>query len=317
MTSTVVVLRGGLSHERDVSLRSGRRVALALEAEGFDVVETDLNSEFVPLLGSLESPVVVPVLHGGIGEDGALREVLELLDVPFVGSTGRGSRIAFNKAIATPTLARAGVPVPRQVALPHDIFRELGAAALMEQLGTAVGFPMMVKPAQSGSALGASRVDDMDDLPQAMVAAYAYGSTNVIEEFVTGTEVAVTVVEDGETLVALPPVEIRPNSGTYDYSARYTAGATRFVIPADLDAETDVQVRDLAISAHQALGLRDLSRIDLIVGEQGPMVLEANVAPGMTETSLVPLAIEAAGLSVGGLLAKLVQQAAQRAAAAI
>lgn len=312
MTSTVVVLRGGLSHERDVSLRSGRRVALALQDKGFNVVETDLNSDFVSLLGSLDSPVVVPVLHGGVGEDGALREVLELLDVAFVGSTGSASRITFDKAVATPMLARAGVAVPRQVALPHDIFRELGAAALMDQLAATIGFPMMVKPAQSGSALGASRVDSMDDLPQAMVAAYAYGQTNVIEEFVSGSEVAVTVIEDGDTLVALPPVEIRPGSGTYDYSARYTAGATAFVIPADLDAEMELQVRDLAIAAHKALGLRDVSRIDLIVGDQGPVVLEANVAPGMTETSLVPLAIEAADLSIGDVLAKLVQQAAAR-----
>lgn len=312
MTSTVVVLRGGLSHERDVSLRSGRRVALALQDKGFNVVETDLNSDFVSLLGSLDSPVVVPVLHGGVGEDGALREVLELLDVAFVGSTGSASRITFDKAVATPMLARAGVAVPRQVALPHDIFRELGAAALMDQLAATIGFPMMVKSAQSGSALGASRVDSMDDLPQAMVAAYAYGQTNVIEEFVSGTEVAVTVIQDGDTLVALPPVEIRPSSGTYDYSARYTAGATAFVIPADLDAEMELRVRDLAIAAHKALGLRDVSRIDLIVGDQGPVVLEANVAPGMTETSLVPLAIEAADLSIGDVLAKLVQQATAR-----
>src|SRR3712207_571550 len=155
---TVLVLAGGLSHERDVSLRSGRRVASALRSEGLEVVESDVDSTLLPRLAELSGAVVFPVLHGEAGEDGALREVLALLEVPFVGSVGAACRVAFDKSIATTVVAEAGVRTPRQVALPHEIFRELGAAALVSALGDQIGFPMMVKPSRGGSALGCSKV---------------------------------------------------------------------------------------------------------------------------------------------------------------
>ena len=189
---TVVVLSGGLSHERDVSLRSGRRVALALRSRGIEVVESDVDSRLVELLTSLTGPVhpdrtvVFPVLHGEAGEDGALREVLSLLEVPFVGSIGSACRVAFDKSIATTVVAEAGIATPTQVALPHEIFRELGAQALMVALADQIGFPMMVKPSRGGSALGASKVTRPEELPSAMVGAYAYGPVAVIEQFIDG-----------------------------------------------------------------------------------------------------------------------------------
>jgi len=306
----IVVLAGGLSHEREVSLRSGRRVAQALRDQGREVIESDVTPDLLELLRGLDSPVVFPVLHGGVGEDGGLQQVLSLLDVAYVGSEPAACRRSFNKAVGGPLIAQAGLSRPVMAALPHDMFRELGAAALVTALGESIGFPMIVKPARSGSALGCSKVMSAAELPSAMVGAYAYGDLAVIEEFVEGTEVAVTIVElDGEP-VALPAVEIRPNSGIYDYTARYTAGETRFIVPAAVSDEVAAACAELAIAAHRVLGLRDLSRVDIIVRPDGtPVFLETNVAPGMTETSLMPQAVEAAGYDFGLLCAQLVDNA--------
>nr|WP_300147396.1 D-alanine--D-alanine ligase [Propionicimonas sp.] len=306
----IVVLAGGLSHERDVSLRSGRRVAQALRDQGREVVESDLTPGLIDLLRGLTNPVAFPVLHGGVGEDGGLQQVLNLLDVAYVGSEPAACRRSFNKAVGGPLLAQAGLARPQQAALPHDMFRELGSAALVAALGERIGFPMIVKPARSGSALGCAKVSSTEDLPSAMVGAYAYGDLAVIEEFVEGTEVAVTVVELDGTPRALPAVEIRPNSGIYDYTARYTAGETRFIVPATLSDEAATACAELAVAAHRLLGLRDLSRADIIVRPDGtPVLIETNVAPGMTETSLMPQAVEAAGYDFGRLCAQFVDNA--------
>lgn len=309
----MVVLAGGLSHERDVSLRSGRRVAQALRAGGWDVVESDVDSSLVPRLAELENPIVFPLLHGEAGEDGALREVLGLLGVPFVGSVGSACRVAFDKSIATTVVADAGIVTPAQIALPHEIFRELGAQALVSALARQIGFPMMVKPSRGGSALGCSKVSRPEELPAAMVGAYAYGPVAVVEHFVEGTEVTVAVVDRGAGPIALPVVEIRPDSGVYDYSARYTAGETRFLCPAEVSDDVAARCAELALRVHEVLGMADLSRTDLIIdGDETPVFLEVNVAPGMTETSAVPLAIEAAGWSLGRMCADLVRVAALR-----
>ncbi len=322
---TVVVLAGGLSHERDVSLQSGRQVSRALRSLGVDVIESDVDSALVGSLVDLGRPVVFPVLHGETGEDGALREVLELLDVPFVGSTGSACRVAFDKSIATTVVADAKIRTPAQVALPHEIFRELGAATLVRALADRIGFPMIVKPSRSGSALGCTKVARAEDLPAAMVAAYAYGQVAVVEEFISGTEVTVAVVDRGPSFshgpgpVALPVVEIRPDSGIYDYTARYTPGSTRFLCPAELDDDVTEACSELALAVHRVLGLRDISRTDIIVPTRNgvvdgpPVFLETNVAPGMTPTSAVPLACEAYGWSVGTMCADLVAAAAARA----
>ena len=310
----VIVLAGGLSHERDVSLRSGRRVAQALRRVGHPVIEADLGAGMVELLQAHPRAVVLPLIHGAVGEDGSLREVLGLLGVPFVGSTAAACRIAFNKAVATPVVAAQGVRTPEQVALPHDVFGELGAGALVQAIADRIGMPAMVKPARSGSALGCSKVDAVADLPAAMVGAYAYGSLAVAERFITGTEVTLTVVDLQGVASVLPAVEIRPDSGVYDYAARYTAGTTRFVTPAELDDATAAACSQLALSAYRALGLRDFARIDIMIEASTgqPYFIEANVAPGVTETSAVPLAMEAAGLDLGQVFSDLVRVAGER-----
>ncbi len=310
----VVVLAGGLSHERDVSLRSGRRVASALRDAGCEVVESDMSAGLLRKLVDLGRPVVFPVLHGGAGEDGAVRQALELAGVPFVGASAGASRVAFDKAIGTRVAWEAGLRTPHQVALPDDLFRELGADDLVSALGERMGFPVIVKPSRSGSALGCTRVDSVAGLPQAMVKAYGYGPVAVVESYVTGTEVAVSVIDTGEGPRALPAVEIRPDSGVYDYEARYTAGQTRFIAPAKLSADVAERCAEMALTAHAALGLADLSRTDIIIDDGEPVFLEVNVAPGMTETSLFPLAVQAGGLDLGQLLVQLVDVARRRGA---
>jgi D-alanine-D-alanine ligase len=309
----VLVLAGGLSHERDVSLRSGRRVAEALRAVGVDVEISDVDADLLVRLRSEPPNAVFPLLHGVTGEDGALRQVLDLYDVPYVGSDAAACRTAFDKPVAATVARGAGLRTPECVVLGHDTFRELGAAALMDKVAGRIGLPLVVKPARGGSALGASIVRNLEELPSAMVTCYAYGPVALIERYVEGVEVAVTVVDTGDGPHALPAVEIRPDSGFYDYESRYTAGATQFVVPATLEPEVAAACAQAAVTAHHALGLRDLSRSDLVVDADGvPWFLEVNVAPGMTETSLVPLAAEAAGIELGVLCRDLLAVASAR-----
>ena len=309
----VVVLAGGLSHERDVSLRSGRRVAEALRGTGQEVEERDVDAALLPSLAADPPACVVPMLHGETGEDGAIREVLDLLGLPYVGASPEACRIAFDKPVAKTVAARAGVRTPASFCLPHEAFRELGAAAVMESLVATLGLPLMVKPARSGSALGCTVVRDRADLPSAMVNAFAYGPVALLEQFVEGAEVAVTVIDDGAGPRALPLVGIEPDGGVYDYTARYTAGSTQFVVPARLDDEATAECERVALAVHEAFGLRDLSRSDLIVDPDGTVwFLEVNVAPGFTETSTVPLAVQAAGLDLGKVIAALVHAATSR-----
>jgi D-alanine-D-alanine ligase len=306
----VLVLAGGLSHERDVSLRSGRRVAESLRDAGCPVIERDVDAL---LLGSLRegiADVVWPLLHGATGEDGAVRDVLELIEVPYVGSTPSACRQAWDKPVAKSVARAAGLATPESVALPHGTFRELGAQGVLAAIVHHLGLPLVVKPARGGSALGVSLVRDAEDLPRAMVDCFAYGDVALVERMVEGVEVAVSVVDTGDGPRVLPAVEIVADGGVYGYDARYVAGATEFFCPARLTAEAALAVSEAALRAHQAFGLRHLSRTDLIVGRGGrPWFLEVNVAPGMTETSLLPQSVEAAGEDVGPLYRRLVEAA--------
>lgn len=313
----VVVLAGGLSHERDVSLRSGRRVAEALRDIGAEVDERDVDASLLPSLRKDPPACVVPLLHGETGEDGAVREVLELIGVPYVGSEPVACRAAFDKPVAKGVVARHGLRTPASVALPHETFRELGAAAVMDAIVATLGLPLIVKPAKGGSALGCTAVRDRSGLPGAMVNAFAYGETALVEQLIEGQEVAVPVVDTGDGPRTLPIVSIHPDGGVYDYTARYTAGSTEFVVPARLSDELAAECARVALVAHQALGLRDLSRSDLMIDTEGTVwFLEVNVAPGLTETSTVPLSVQAAGLDLGGLVESLVRTAVARSAGA-
>jgi D-alanine-D-alanine ligase len=309
----VLILAGGLSYERDVSLRSGRRVLDALRSVGVDAELRDTDVSLLPALQADPPDAVIIALHGATGEDGSLRGVLDLYDVPYVGCDARASRLAWDKPSAKAVLREAGIPTPDWVALPHDRFSELGAVAILDRIADRLGLPLMVKPAHGGSGLGAAVVREAAALPPAMVGCFSYDSTALVERYVAGADVAVSVLDLGDGPQALPAVEIVPSNGVYDYAARYTAGLTTWHAPARLTPAVAARVAETALAAHAALGLRDLSRVDLIVDEAGePHVLEANVSPGMTETSLLPLAVQAAGLDLGKVLATLVGRAAAR-----
>jgi D-alanine-D-alanine ligase len=310
----VAVLSGGLSHEREVSLRSGRRLSAALRTSGLTVDEWDADANLVGRLRDKRRPdAVIVALHGGEGENGAVQNVLEMLQVPYVGTDPRACRRAWDKPTAKAELMRAGLSTPDWVVLPHSTFRELGAQAVLDAMVERLGLPLMLKPDQGGSALGAQVVREAAQLPAAMVGCLAYGETVLAERFVDGIEVSVSVIDGPDGPEALPAVEIDPENGVYDYTARYTAGLTTFHAPARLDSSTAATVGQLAVTAHRLLGLRDVSRTDAIVDPDGEVqFLEVNVSPGLTETSLLPMAVEAAGRSLGDVFSGLVDRALAR-----
>ena len=309
----VDVLAGSLSPERDVSLRSGRRVADSLRQLGVSVVERDLDASTIDSWRSSSIDCVVPLVHGAAGEDGALATLLEALDLPFVGSPSSACRLAFDKAVAKAHLTSHNIRTPAFVALPQPVFRELGAVAVLDSVVEYLGLPLVVKPTRGGSAMGVSLVSAAGELPAAMVAAFGYSDTVLMEHFVTGTELAICILEDADGLRALPSISISPPDRLYDYDARYTAGLTQFTCPPALPQEHLVGAVNAALTAHQVFGLRDWSRADLIVDADGrSWMLEVNAAPGMTETSLYPQALAAAGLDLGSTVLRLVEQAVAR-----
>ena len=306
----VLVLAGGISHERDVSLRSGRRVADSLGAHGLQVELRDPDATLLAYLRESRPDVVWPALHGASGEDGALRGLLDFMGVPYVGSRADAARLAWDKPTAKTVVSRAGVKTPVSIALPRDAFRELGANSILEEISDEFSGPLVVKPAQGGSSQGVTIVDDRSLLPRAMVDAYTYWDVALIEQKITGTEIAISIIDSGDGPVALPAVEIEPLSGVYSFEARYNAGETRFYVPARIDPDAAARAAETALAAHTALGLRHLSRVDIIIDGAGtPWFLEANVMPGLTETSVLPQALEAAGHDLGWVYSALAEAA--------
>lgn len=310
----VLILSGGISHERDISLKSGRRVADGLLSHDVSVEIRDPDGSLIEHLNEAPPSVVWPVLHGASGEDGALRALLEMLGIPYVGSTADASRIAWNKPVAKSLVERAGVVTPRSITLSRDAFRELGAESVLETVTETFGVPLIVKPAQGGSAQGVSWVDSPEDLRKAMVHAFTYSDVALIEQRILGVEVCVPIIDTGDGPRAIPAVEIEPISGHYDFEARYTAGATRFYTPPRLEEGVQKMVSDLALAVFDALGLRDLARVDFIIdSDNTAWFLEASTMPGLTETSSTALALDSAGYDVGGVYAALVDSARARA----
>jgi len=292
----VLVLAGGISHERDISLKSGRRVADALTDAGISAEIREPDDEFIGHLMATRPDLVWSTLHGAVGEDGSIQDLLQLSGTPFVGSDSAGARLAWSKPVSKVLVSRQGLATPKSITLPRSSFKEMNAESVLAMVGTELGFPVIVKPAKSGSAQGLTKVSDAKSFGKAMVDAFAYGDQVLVESYVEGTELAVSVIDTGNGPVVLPAVEIVPESGQFGYSERYTPGQTDYYVPARLSQELLDEAAEVALAAHNALGLRHLSRIDLIVDESGKIwFLEANVTPGMTETSLLPQAVIAAG----------------------
>jgi D-alanine-D-alanine ligase len=313
MTRHVVILAGGLSHERDVSLRSGSRLHEALRAVGMDVTLRDTDADLIPWLVETKPDAAIVTLHGSRGENGAIQGILEMTGIPYVGTPTASCRLAYEKNIAKNLIRRAGYATPRWMSLSHGTFRDLGAQTLIGLLISHLGLPLMVKPQHGGSALGASAVRAAEELPPALVNAFAYGEIAVVEQFVDGVELAITVIEEDGELVALPAVEISPDSGIFDYESRYTAGLTTYFTPARLEDKVAQAAAELAIGAHQTLGLRDVSRTDAIATDDGVVhFLEVNVSPGLTETSMLPMSVAESGRDLGAVYASLVERAIAR-----
>ncbi|MEX0753517.1 MAG: D-alanine--D-alanine ligase [Actinomycetota bacterium] len=312
VSGRIAVLAGGRSTEREVSLRSGHRVAGALGERGYDTVILDPAD--VPLVESLSEggfDACYLALHGKEGEDGTVQRLLDLLGLPYTGTPGSACEIAFDKVLAKDALAAAGVRTPAWATIEAAALRDLGAGAALARIAETVGTPAVVKPSRSGSAFGVGFVEREADLAAAIMAALSYAEAVIVERKIVGTEIAAGLI--GDEPEVLPLVEIEPKSGVYDYAARYTAGATEYHAPARLAPEIAGEVASEAVRSFEVLGLRDVSRVDVIVDRDGiPWVLEVNVSPGMTETSLLPMAAKAAGLSLGDLCDRVVRAALAR-----
>ncbi|QBI20008.1 D-alanine--D-alanine ligase [Egibacter rhizosphaerae] len=305
----VAVVAGGLSLERDVSLRSGGRVADALTDRGHEVELLDLDSALVERLSEKTFDVVFLALHGKSGEDGTVQALLDLMGIPYTGPDATASAIAWDKGVFKGLSARHGIPTPDWVPVSSEAIRDLGAASALPRIIERLGSPLVVKPAQGGAFMGVRVVDGDDDLRAGLVSALSYYDVALAERFVRGSEVAIAIL-DGE---ALPAVEIVPKTGQYDFSARYTHGAADFYAPARLDDRTRGEAEQVALRAWELAGCRDITRADLIVDADGqPWLLELDTCPGMTETSLVPMAAEAAGIGFDELCERLVQLALRR-----
>lgn len=309
----IAVLAGGMSYEREISLASGQRIAQELRRVGHEVVLHDVDETLVDRLAADRPNAIVVAVHGSGGEDGALRGVLELLGLPFVGASAGASRLAWDKAAAKALWQTAGLSTADWLFLPQTILRELGATQLVQHVVAGLGLPLVVKPTHGGSGLGISVVREASELPHALMTAFSYDESVLIERHIAGMDVAVSVVSDPSDpthLMALPVVEIEPMHGAYDYQARYMAGSSTWHVPARLDEKIAAVVAERAVEAHRILQLGSLSRVDAIVQTDGQVVLlEANTSPGMTETSLLPLAAQAAGIPLGKLFDSLIDHA--------
>lgn len=306
----VVVLAGGISHEREISLRSGRLIADTLAGQGIEVLLRDPDAQLFEFLEQARPDVVWPALHGASGEDGSLRGLLSVIGVPYVGAEAAAARLAWDKPTAKVLVARAGLSTPQGLSLSRDTFRDLGAANVLDRISASFDGPLVVKPAQGGSAQGVTIVDQPSALASAMINAYRYWDVALIERKLIGTEISVCVIDTGGGPTSLPIVEIEPRSGVYSFEARYNAGETRFYTPARISELASTRAAEAAVAAHQTLGLRHLSRIDFILDhEDVPWFLEASVMPGLTETSLFPQALEVAGHDVGWVYLALSQAA--------
>jgi D-alanine-D-alanine ligase len=328
----VAVLKGGDSLERTVSLRSGARAREALSRLGHEVIEIDVGPELMAQLLEAAPDVAFIALHGSGGEDGTVQGLLEAIDIPYTGSGPAACMRCTDKALAKYLMREAGIPTPDFSAFEETAVKELGVAAALPAIEQRLGFPMVVKPASQGSALGVKFARGHDELPKAIVGALSYGHKVVLERYVKGRDLAVSVIDAeigsapaqsapaqampaaGEP-VALPVVEAIPREKDfYDYESRYEIGMTTFVCPAELPAGVTERAQELALATYRLLGCHGVARVDLMLDEAtGELaVLETNVVPGLTETSLLPLAADAAEIWLDLLVQRILDSAFTR-----
>ncbi len=325
----IAVLMGGSSFEREVSLASGKQVCEAFEEAGHKVVALDTTKELVPTLRSERPDVCYSALHGKHGEDGTIQSLMEFLDIPLVGASSSVCRRTWNKAVL-PSVMRsyrtcsqeeATASWPEGICIARDAFKDMGAATALDMVEGRIpgGFPLAIKPACGGSAMGVHKVEKTEDLGQAILDALSYDSEVIIQQWVEGVEMAVSILGEGWDAHALPPVEIVPAEGLYTTEARMRSGAVDFytpVRPESLSPKEDeaqairAEIERAALEVYRAFGVRDLGRVDLVWDGAQARILEVDVSPGMTELSLFPAACAAAGLSLPKVFDSLVSQRA-------
>jgi D-alanine-D-alanine ligase len=310
----VAVLKGGRSLERQVSLKSGARVEDALERLGHEVTPIDVGADLVERLSSRAPDIAFVALHGRDGEDGTVQELLEVMGIPYTGSGVSASIRTLDKVLAKHAMRDRGIPTPDFYAFNETAFKELGAAQALPEIEERLQFPIVVKPAAQGSALGIKFARTAADVPAALVAAFSYDRKVLLERYVPGRDLAVSILErDGRPQV-LPIVEAVPEQEDfYDFESRYEFGRTRFVCPAELNGTVATRASDIALAVYELLGCSGFARVDLMVERDGDAlyVLEANTIPGLTETSLLPQAADAAGIGFDELIGRILA-AAQR-----
>ncbi len=316
----VAVLKGGGSLERTVSLRSGERAQRALQNLGHEVIALDAGPQLLSELLEHRPSAAFVTMHGRDGEDGTVQALLEAIGVPYTGSGPAACMRCTDKALAKYLMREAGIPTPDFYAFKESAIKEFGVVAALPRIARELGFPMVVKPASQGSALGVKFAQSSEDLPGAIVGALSYDRKVLLERCVKGRDLAVSVLDgDGEgpsrEPVAMPVIEAIPREQDfYAYESRYEIGMTTFVCPAELPTETAARAQELALATYELLGCHGVARVDLMLdGDSGELtVLETNVVPGLTETSLLPLAAEVAGIDLDALVARILQSAFTR-----
>jgi D-alanine-D-alanine ligase len=310
--TAVAVLAGGRSPEREVSLRSGHRVASALQARGHAAILLDpAEGPFIENVSAARVSACYVTLHGKEGEDGTVQRLLDLLQIAYTGSAPLACQVAFDKVLAKETLDAAGVPTPPWAAIQATALRDLAGGPALRTVVERLGLPVVVKPSRAGSAMGLTFVEREGDLPNAVMNALSFSDAAVVERRVDGPEVAAGMLGAHETL---PLVEIVPKSGLFDYAARYTPGATAYYAPARLDPEVASAAQAAATRAFEVLGVRDVGRADVMIdGDGRPWVVDVNVSPGMTDTSLLPMAAQASGIDFEELCERVLRLALDRA----
>lgn len=305
----IAVLCGGYSMEREVSLISGERVYNALVDLGYESKKFDLDNNLIKNLLEYKPDLVYIALHGKTGEDGVVQELLELIGIPYTGPGVVACRLTFDKAMTKEILRSKGFSTPDFYTLDTTCFMDLGAASLLPKVVEMLELPLVVKPSGQGSSIGIKLVRDEKELGRAVVGALGYDNRVVIEKYISGKEIAVSVV-DGEVF---PLVEIVPPREIFDFQAMYTAGETEYYVPARIGKEDTAMIMELAVKICELFDTLELARVDMIIDKDGtPQILEVNTSPGMTETSLLPMAAEASGIQFEKLTEKAVKSALEK-----
>ncbi|MDP2922057.1 MAG: D-alanine--D-alanine ligase [Candidatus Omnitrophota bacterium] len=311
-TKRIGVLMAGPSSEREISIKSGTAVCRALGSKGVDYAALELmpgpnnngyRDSTAELIREAKIDTAFVALHGEFGEDGGVQELLEEMNIPHTGSSSRASKIAMNKIAAKEVFKRSSIPVARHDVLNLERFKK---GFDVKVYFKAFGKSVVVKPSNGGSSIGLNIVNNEKDLLAAIEDAFKYDDKLLIEEYIPGREITVGIIEDR----ALPIVEIVPKRKFFDFTAKYQKGMTEYIVPAEIEEKTYRFCQDIGLSAHKALSARSFSRVDIILGKSGrPVVLEVNTIPGLTETSLLPKAAKAAGISFEDLCLKILESA--------